>query len=306
MTEHQNAAPALSVILPSRNGARSLPRALAAQAALAPPPGGAELILIDNGSTDTTPALFAAHGRAHPNVTVLTETTPGKSSALNTGIAAARGALLVFTDDDTLPAPDWLLAYAAAADAQPEIALFGGSTRPHWDRPPARWMEEAARQGRLAAASPVDAPAGPITPDRIKGLNFAVRRSAMGEIRFDTGALNYTGNGGGGSEDVAFAAAIADAGGALAFLPEAALGHIVRADEMRFRALLSRQHRLGRSSTEASIARGDRVEIPGMAKPVRQIFVGLLQYGLGRPNRGARAWMSAAFSLGIRAGAGGP
>ncbi|GGQ84337.1 bifunctional polysaccharide deacetylase/glycosyltransferase family 2 protein [Couchioplanes azureus] len=63
-----------------------------------------EVIVVDDGSTDDTATIV--EGLRLPGVRVIRQANAGKPAALNTGIAAARGDLLVLVDGDTVFAPD--------------------------------------------------------------------------------------------------------------------------------------------------------------------------------------------------------
>jgi glycosyltransferase involved in cell wall biosynthesis len=93
-----------SVVIPAYNAAGTLPACLAAlsQQTLAGP--DFEIIVADDGSTDGT-ALVAAEAGANR---VLVLPHRGPAAARNSGIAAARGETILFTDADCRPAPDWL------------------------------------------------------------------------------------------------------------------------------------------------------------------------------------------------------
>ena len=67
----------------------------------------AELLVIDNGSTDDTKQVV--EGFRRPGRTS-TESRPGLSSARNAGVAASTGDLIVFTDDDVVVDPGWSAA----------------------------------------------------------------------------------------------------------------------------------------------------------------------------------------------------
>src|SRR3954468_3722294 len=98
------ALPVVSVVVPVRDGARVIRGCLDALTAQrgAPP---YEVLVVDNGSTDTT----AAAVRAHPSApTLLAESRPGSYAARNAGISAATGSILAFTDADCTPAATWL------------------------------------------------------------------------------------------------------------------------------------------------------------------------------------------------------
>ncbi|RME62528.1 MAG: glycosyltransferase family 2 protein, partial [Alphaproteobacteria bacterium] len=152
------------------NGARTLPLTLDSFCALQPPPGGFEVIVVDNGSRDATPAILQ-HYRARLPLKILHEPRPGKSCAVNRGFREAAGDLILLTDDDVIAAPDWLLAYARAAAAMPTVALFAGQVRHHWCKTPPAWLECLARDGNAFAGTPVNRPAGPIEATAVKGPN---------------------------------------------------------------------------------------------------------------------------------------
>lgn len=85
--------PLLSVVIPVRNEAQALPFLLDDLSALGA--AGAELIVVDGGSTDGT--CEVAHGR----VDQLLKTGPGRAVQMNAGAATARGTYLWFLHADT-------------------------------------------------------------------------------------------------------------------------------------------------------------------------------------------------------------
>lgn len=120
--------PELSLILATRNRAAGLRELLAALGAQSPELDW-ELVVVDNGSTDGTSDWLRAQAFERP-MSVLSEPQPGKSRALNLGIAHARGRLLAFTDDDVTPATGWLAAFVSAAARHPSANVFGGRIVP--------------------------------------------------------------------------------------------------------------------------------------------------------------------------------
>ena len=64
---------------------------------------------------------------------LLKEPILGLSRAKNTGLAVARGRLLIFTDDDVTPCPRWLSAYWAAYQERPIGYFFGGPIESEFD-----------------------------------------------------------------------------------------------------------------------------------------------------------------------------
>ena len=100
----------LSVIVPARNAAGTLPALLAALETQVDA-GPFEVIVADDGSRDATPDLARAAGA---RVAHTTRPGSGPGAARNAGLALARGAILAFTDADCIPAPDWLCRGRAA------------------------------------------------------------------------------------------------------------------------------------------------------------------------------------------------
>jgi len=94
----------VSVIIPARNAARTLPSCLRALAGQTLAQGRFEVIVVDDGSTDETAAVAAEHGAR-----VVQIANVGPASARNQGVEAAEGSILVFTDADCAPEPDYLV-----------------------------------------------------------------------------------------------------------------------------------------------------------------------------------------------------
>ena len=88
----------VSVIIPARNAARTLPSCLRALAGQTLAQGRFEVIVVDDGSTDETAAVAAEHGAR-----VVQIANVGPASARNQGVEAAEGSILVFTDADCAP-----------------------------------------------------------------------------------------------------------------------------------------------------------------------------------------------------------
>src|ERR1041384_5139232 len=93
----------VSVIVPVWNDAERLGHCLHALEKQTYPAESYEVIVVDNGSTDSVACLVAAYGRAR----LVSEQRPGSYAARNTGLNLARGQVIAFTDADCLPAPDW-------------------------------------------------------------------------------------------------------------------------------------------------------------------------------------------------------
>jgi glycosyltransferase involved in cell wall biosynthesis len=88
-----------------------------------------ELLVVDNASTDETPAVIAEAMRQTPQlVRGVHEPQPGVASARNRGICEARGKWIAFFDDDQVADPQWLAELLAMAQ-QKSCRCVGGANR---------------------------------------------------------------------------------------------------------------------------------------------------------------------------------
>jgi glycosyltransferase involved in cell wall biosynthesis len=122
------ADPAISVIIPARDAQATLPATLDGLAAQRVD-GGAEVIVVDDASTDATAAIAS---RSSVVDRVLRADGGGPAQARNAGAAAAAAPLLAFLDADCRPAAGWLAAGSAALAA---CDLVIGQTLPRPDQP---------------------------------------------------------------------------------------------------------------------------------------------------------------------------
>jgi glycosyltransferase involved in cell wall biosynthesis len=119
----------VSVVLCTLNGNDKLSKVVHSiySAACRTPGADVELIIVDNGSTDKS--LELAHSLAIDApipVQVLSETARGLSRAKNRGIKAAKGQIVVFTDDDCEWAPDYLEVLLRSYRDDDRAAIKGG------------------------------------------------------------------------------------------------------------------------------------------------------------------------------------
>ena len=121
-----NPPPRISVIIAVYNGSAHLREqmdALWAQQCDFP----WEAIYVDNGSRDGSRAMIEQHiaETGAPHIRVIDGSqAQGQVYARNYGVQAARADLLAFTDQDDLPAPDWVSAMAAALEDKVAVAGF--------------------------------------------------------------------------------------------------------------------------------------------------------------------------------------
>jgi GT2 family glycosyltransferase len=105
-----SSGPSVSVIVCTRNRSaylRACLRSLADQECAS----AYEVVVVDNASTDDTPEVLAAWSAQDSRFRIVREPTLGLSRAKNAGVAAARGTLLLFTDDDVIVDSGWVRSY---------------------------------------------------------------------------------------------------------------------------------------------------------------------------------------------------
>ncbi|HTO76599.1 MAG TPA: glycosyltransferase [Thermoanaerobaculia bacterium] len=122
--------PVFSVVIPTYQRPETLFRVLDALAAQAGAPAF-EVVVVDDGSRDDTPARLAAYAPRYP-FRHLAQENAGPAAARNLGVREAAGQLILFLGDDTVPEPN-LLAVHARAHKEPRpdaVAVLGYTTWP--------------------------------------------------------------------------------------------------------------------------------------------------------------------------------
>jgi GT2 family glycosyltransferase len=208
-------APRVSVVVCTLNGAATIGETLDAIERLEYP--DVEAIVIDDGSTDATAEIVAAH----PRVRLIRTRNRGLSAARNSGLRAATGELVAYLDDDAYPDPHWL-DYVALALRDGTHAGVGGPNLPVPD-------------DGLVAESVANAPGGPVhvllsdtVAEHIPGCNMAFRRERLLAIGGFDEQFRVAG------DDVDVCWRLQQHGGTLAFHPAAVVWHHRRGSVRRF------------------------------------------------------------------------
>ena len=188
-----------SVLIATRNRASMLPGCLdAVWGAISKHQASAEIIVIDNGSTDDTPACVHAWSqRSGVEVRLVFEPKPGLSRAQNAGMRVAQGRVFVFTDDDCRVASDYFTAIEQALLRYGPTVVLGGRVElgDPLDLPVTICTEPdviAWQRGRLPLRGR-RSPAG-----IINGCNLVVPRAVMADVgpfdeNFGSGAFINSG-----------------------------------------------------------------------------------------------------------------
>lgn len=115
----------LSVVVPTYGRPDSIRRCLAALARLEYPPHALEVLVVDDASPE--PVELEDHALPGTLRVIRAPRNRGPAAARNLGAREATGEVLLFTDDDCRPDPEWAAALARRLHSEPD-ALVGGAT----------------------------------------------------------------------------------------------------------------------------------------------------------------------------------
>ena len=89
--------PRISIVIAAHNEAHTLPQKMENLSAIDYPPGQREIIVVSDGSTDSTAEVFKQWENENARLLILPQ-RQGKAAALNLGVQSANGEIIVFTD----------------------------------------------------------------------------------------------------------------------------------------------------------------------------------------------------------------
>ena len=137
----------VSVVVPTYHRPALLERCLAALVAQTFHPFGYEIIVADDGNNPVTRQQVAGWmRRGHPRIVYApVHGTHGPAAARNTGWRRAAGRVIAFTDDDTIPRPDWLAQGYTALRDESVVAAAGCVRVPICRRRPSDYELDASR-----------------------------------------------------------------------------------------------------------------------------------------------------------------
>lgn len=197
-----------SVIVPAFNAQATLSACLHALARQTMAADRYEVVVVDDGSSDGTAALARAAG-----VRVFSQTNQGQAGARNRGVAEARGDIVVFTDADCEPAPDWLQTMVAPF-ADPDVAGCKGVYRTRQRQLAARFaqIEYEERYARMSSLERIDF---------VDTYSAAYRR----QVFVDNEGFDVSFPGDSSGEDQEFSFRLSERGHKLVFVPQAVVYH---------------------------------------------------------------------------------
>jgi len=213
----------ISAIIPTHNRCHYLRDAIISLQRQDFPKDEYEIIVVDNNSTDATPAVVEQCNRSGgKKIIYVPEPALGLHNARHAGARRSRGEILAFTDDDAIYDPHWLAGLLRYYD-DPLVGCVGGKILPLWEVEPPAWVNMLP-SGFISILDLGDKPMELEHPG-LYGVNFSIRK----EILFRCGGFNPESFGAVwlGDGETGLLRKVLRAGYKLVYAPEAICHHLV-------------------------------------------------------------------------------
>jgi glycosyltransferase involved in cell wall biosynthesis len=239
--------PLVSIFIATYNRADVLKRTLESMCGLENLEGLAEIIVADNHSTDHTKATIESFQERLP-LRYCFEPKQGKNAALNRTVEMASGSLFVFTDDDVLVEPDWLVQWSEGVARWRQYDVFGGPILPEWPGAVPEYIFTLPSYEMTYCVLDAQQEEGLFVEGRPFGPNLGIRSRIFREegFRFNENVGPSQGNYIMGSESELLKR-LETAGRHAIYLPQIGVRHIIRAEQLTPQWLYGRAFRYGRS-----------------------------------------------------------
>lgn len=181
----------LSVIIPTLNRCQSLENVLKCLVAQDLAPEIFEILVIDNGSEDSTKEIVNKYINEYPSINIkfLTSSPKGLLSGRQEGIKKALGDVLTFLDDDIITWQGFLSSILETFQNHPDVVIAGGPCTPQYEEIPPIWVEsfnnknvDYYRNGYLSICN-YGKVEKEISPKDIWGLNFSIKKDILTQFR---------------------------------------------------------------------------------------------------------------------------
>jgi GT2 family glycosyltransferase len=183
--------------------------------------------VVDDNSTDATPAIVDGFVASHPHLCrYIALPYSGLSVGRNRAITDGRGDLMCFIDDDAVAERTWIREMVAAANRHPDVECFGGRLLLRLEGKPPRTCGVESLGAHLDLGDDEQ----PI--EHMKGANMAIRRSAFQRIGLFNPALVWRG------DEYNWIQRLHEADGRALYVPQALVWHRRLPSDLRLWNLL--------------------------------------------------------------------
>lgn len=204
-----------------------------------------EVIIVDNADDPKTRQVISGFHDRLP-VSCLVEVRGGKNNALNKAVEIARGDLFVFTDDDIIADPQWLMEVWEGSRRWPDIAIFGGRIVPLF--PPGRVPISSGHPFFSGAYALLDRDIdeGRCNPKELWGPNLAIRSHIFRDGWRYNPNIGPTGDNYIMGSETELLKRLQKAGMSAVFLPKSLVHHQIRPEQLEVAWLYRRAFKFGR------------------------------------------------------------
>ncbi len=249
----------LSVIIPTRNRASLLKKALFSITKQTFPSDQFEVIVVDNGSTDETAEICEEYKSKLSGFQRIYDERPGLHVGRHLGLKHAKGEILVYADDDIEAFPTWLEGIAESFQ-DPEVALVGGKILPKYETEPPDWIEklwnnnECGRMLGWYSLLDFGEEVKEISPLLVWGCNFSIRKNVLIEAggfhpdSMPEELIKYRGDG-----ETHVSRKVQEMGYKAIYNPKASVYHWVAESRMTLEYLKQRNYNQGISDSFTSV-----------------------------------------------------
>lgn len=247
-----DAKPEISVVLCTVDRPEYLRLAVASLGNQTIPDTRFEVIVVDNGTGDTTRSTLGDAAMDMPNLRTVHEPVAGLSQARNRGTREAAGDIVLFMDDDAVAEPQLLEAHLRRlADPDGPVAT-GGRIYLRWPGPCPSWVP-ASQESYYSGLDLGDTTRAMPFPEYPYGANMAIRRDLLLELGGFSVELGRRGRNLISGEEKDLFLRVSKAGGRVAYVPDAIVHHHVLPERVSRRWLLRRSWAQGRSDITMSL-----------------------------------------------------
>ena len=195
------------------------------------PPNNVHVIVVDNNSTDRTKEICEIF-KDRINITYLFEKRQGLSYARNTGVNNSTGDIVIFTDDDVCPHPNWL-ENLILTFKEYNCDACGGFVEPEWEVQPPKWLTSRF-YGMIALKTDTKGPYQIEDIDQTPfGANMAFKREVFEDVGLFNTELGRKGNVLAGGEERDLFQRILDRKGKIVYTPHSKVKHHIEAFRTR-------------------------------------------------------------------------